>query len=427
MSQAQSPLEAQKERVLHLRSQGLGPDAISKHLRQEGVATSEKSIRRALKRWGAPPAPDQTSFKIDGDTVEITSKPSSKLISPEELLRERDLDPEEWEVTSLIVKEYSAMTSDKAFGHNQVVPMKYLSISCKRKKPASWVFPAQGPAPTYVRPKYTRPNPEGVKLVVFTGDQQAPYHDENLHRLFCEWLNYNHPEEGVLMGDTVDLPDISRHRQNPEWHVPVQECINSGYLILSDYVQASDLTEWVKLEGNHDERIRIRLLEYMTNLYGLRQADVPGQDPSAPAYSIRSLLRLDALGIALLPANGAYTHAQHKVSPYLAARHGWLAKKGSGTSALATLEHLGFSVLVGHTHRQSIVHKTTHDIDGKPYTLAAAETGCMCRIDEGLGYAVSPDWQNGFATAEVWPDGTFHIDLATYIDGKLYWRNQRYE
>jgi hypothetical protein len=50
----------------------------------------------------------------------------------------------------------------------------------------------------------------------------------------------------------------------------------------------------------------------------------------------------------------------------------------------------------------------------------------MCRVDGGLGYVVNPDWQAGFATAVVWPDGSHVLELATFVDGALRWRDQRY-
>lgn len=272
-----------------------------------------------------------------------------------------------------------------------------------------------------------KPSKDEPELVVFVGDQQAPHYDDQLHELFLHWLQDNQPHRGILMGDTVDFPDISRHPQNPEWDHCVQACVNSGYLLLRDYVQANEATEWTKLMGNHDERIRARLLAHNTLLHDLRRADLPGEEPELPVWNVGHLLRLSALGINLIEPNGGYSHAQAKLSNHLAARHGWIAKKGSGASALSTLEQLGYSVVVGHTHRQGLVHKTKHDIDGTISTLAAVETGCMCKIQDGLGYTVAPDWQNGFATASIWPDGTFKLDLATYVNGKLYWRDKRYE
>lgn len=227
------------------------------------------------------------------------------------------------------------------------------------------------------------------------------------------------------MGDLLDFPDVSRHAANPEWDSTVMECINSGYSILKDYVQASPNTRWKKLMGNHDERIRNKLLALIPNLHELRRAD-KATTKEAPVWCVSHLLRLKELDIDFIAPNGGYTHAQANVSKHLAARHGWVAKKGSGASALATIDALGYSVVVGHTHRQSLVHKTTHDLDGTIRTLAAAETGCMCNIKDGLGYTVAPDWQNGFATGAVWKDGTFKLDLATYANKVLYWRNEKY-
>lgn len=379
----------------------------------------QDEVNRLHEEIGHIPSSGSNRLTINHDSAVATSDIEENLSNPTSLLEERGLDPNDWEITSLKVNEWDGANGE---------PCKQLTVHAKRKwTQLSLLQPAYEPD-TYTAPKKVAPKPSTLpRLVVFAGDQQAPHHDAHLHDLFCSWLDENKPEFGILMGDTVDFPDISRHPQNPEWDTTAQDCINSGYLLLRDYVQSSTNTQWTKLMGNHDERIRSRLLNLFTNLYGLRRADIPGEDTEAPALCMSNLLRLEALGIDFIRPNGNYEHAQVQVSKHLAARHGWIAKKGSGASALATLEQLGFSVVVGHTHRQSLVHKTTHDIDGRPSTLAAAETGCLCEIKDGLGYTVAPDWQNGFATASVWPDGTFKIDLATYANDKLYYRDQCYE
>lgn len=374
------------------------------------------NLQESLANKGIIQPPSTPRFSINDDTAVVTSSVNVDLANPDSLLAERGLNPVEWEITHLKVNEWDGPTGE---------PQKQLTVNVKRKVLSSILQPAFVPD-DYVHPKHRAPKlKEDGELVVLVGDQQAPYHDENLHRLFLDWLDENIPERGVLMGDTIDLPDISRHAQNPEHDRSPQECINAGYLLLKDYVKASMDTKWTKLMGNHDERIRARLVNYQTGLYDIRQADEPGEAPAPPAYSIRHLLKLDDLGIDFIDPNGPYSHAQYTVSKHLAARHGWLAKKGSGASALGTLDHLGYSIVVGHTHRQGLVHQTKHDIDGTTSTLAAAETGCMCRFD--LGYTVAPDWQQGFATAQVYPDGTFKLDLATYVNNVLYWRDQRFE
>src|SRR5208283_445858 len=132
------------------------------------------------------------------------------------------------------------------------------------------------------------------------------------------------------------------------------------------------------------------------------------EEAGEKALSPKFLLRLDELKIEYVDPEGPYALAQINLSPKLAVRHGWIARKGSGASALDTLEHLGYSVIVGHTHRQSLVYKTTHDIDGAPATLTAAEAGCMCRVNQTPidgrrwpNYSPVPDWQQGFSTVTV--------------------------
>jgi hypothetical protein len=424
----QSPLDEHKDFILSLLDSNYNNHQIANAVTEDkNLPTTEASIRRALNRWGetstAAATQLQTGPLIERPGAEVTED-SAVVTSdvgvegdPAEIVRGRGLDPKDWEFDGITVNEWDGVAGEL---------QRQLKVRLSRKRdPMELLHPAVRSA----RPlKTKRPKALREGLVVFTGDQQAPYQDPDLHERFCSWLAQNKPEQGILIGDTVDFPDISRHRNRPESDATVQECINAAYGILEDYTDASPDTKWVKLCGNHDERIRNTLIDEVQQLHNLKRAELPDQiEPSvlSPAH----LLRLDKLGIYYLEPEGSYEHVQVNVSPYLAARHGWVARKGSGASALATLDHLGYSVIVGHTHRQSLVHKTTHDINGQPTTLMAVEAGCMCRIDEGLGYAVAPDWQQGFATASVWPDGRFKLDLATYLsqDKQLLWRNQRYE
>lgn len=51
----------------------------------------------------------------------------------------------------------------------------------------------------------------------------------------------------------------------------------------------------------------------------------------------------------------------------------------------------------------------------------------MCDIaDAFFAYTTAQDWQAGFATAQVFPDGTFHPELASWVKGTLRWRGKQY-
>ncbi len=345
------------------------------------------------------------------------------------MLEQRGLNPEQWYIDSVTANQWDGPGAENKVTYYQT------KFTAKRKVPMGLVRPARvdGWRPLRV---YALDDPAKIsqpRKVVIVGDQQAPFHDTNLHRLFVQWLEKNQPDEGVTLGDTLDFPDISRHPFDPDANATVNECIQAGYELLADYVAASPGTEWIKLVGNHDARLRDFVLKQARELYAIRRATPKGNEPEEGVLTLEHLLRLDELGIKLVDPHGGYEQGQYNLSSKLAVRHGWLAKPKSGATAVASLDHLGYSILVGHTHRQSLVHKTTHDIDGTPSTLAAAETGCMCVVQrtERNGrfwpnYSVSPDWQQGFACATIWDDGKFRIDLATYVNGVLLYQDQRY-
>lgn len=387
-----------------------------------GHPISRHSVARAKKRWDLNTT-EGSKVEINGDKGRVTETAPGRveLGTTSDLLTQRGFDPEEWEVDKISLTEWGPDEE----------PFHRLKADFFRISPTVGLLPARSDG--WRAPKRAKAKTKGARTVVIVGDQQAPYHDENLHRLFCQWLEDNQPDEGVTLGDTVDFPEISRHPFDPESNAAVNECIQAGYDVLRGYKNASPFTEWTKLLGNHDERIRNYALNQARELYGLRRATKAGHEPERSVLDVAFLLRLDELGIELVDPHGPYDQAQHNLGDKLAVRHGWLVKKRSGETAIASLAHLGYSIIVGHTHRQSLVYSTDHDINGSPTVIAGAEAGCMCTVQRKEvngkwwpNYAVSPDWQQGFATATIWPDGTFKIDLATYVNETLLYRDQRY-
>jgi hypothetical protein len=164
----------------------------------------------------------------------------------------------------------------------------------------------------------------------------------------------------------------------------------------------------------------------LLSVSALKQADKNG----VPVLSSAHLLRLDELEVTQVfpPAGASYEHAELKVAGALAARHGHIATNGSGVSALKTLDKLRRNVVIGHTHRQSIVFHTHWDINDCAHRLVAVEAGCMADITDGMHYASAgvPDWQQGFAVAQMVDGDRFTIDLACFVDGRLLWRDSEY-
>lgn len=443
MSTTQSPLDVPEiaDFISRLVRAGETNRSIARQVeRGFFMETSETAIRRFRKRHNLQiPGTQPTYTKVSGDVAEGLTAPAERIeTDPDRMLIQRGLNPEEWYVDSITVNEWDGLQKG---GENKTT-LYQTKFTAKRKKPYVGLMPVRtdGWKPP-IKFQYLDAD-DDAQLVVICGDQQAPFHDEQLHELFLEWLTINQPERGVILGDLGDFPDISRHPDDPENLATAQECLQSSYDILQGYVGANPSTTWDYLLGNHDERIRQYLIKSAPRLYQLAQVDTD-DSPGNAVHCLSHLLRLDELGVNLVEPHGTYENARVKLSDHLAVAHGWKVREGSGATALKTLEQTGYSIIIGHTHRQSCVYHTYHQIDGETRQLMAVEAGCMCRLDgqpnasgerrypagnrRYPNYMTLPDWQQGFCTATIYPDGKFSVDLARYVNGVLLWRDERYE
>lgn len=255
-------------------------------------------------------------------------------------------------------------------------------------------------------------------IVVFS-DHHAPHHDPDLHDATCDWLRRHKPDEIVIAGDLLDYESVSRHRANPVWAATLQDCIDNGYNILRGYLDAAPEADCTLIAGNHEDRLRNAVLDNLRAAFGVTQASRSPDDQDHAVLSLPHLLRLDELNINFVGGIDSYTAYHHKLTPNLAVRHGHISKKGAGASAVETLRHMRHSCIIGHCHRLAVVHLTEHDIDGNPSMLVGAEAGTMARTKGGLGYAVRPDWQQGFVVVTVWPDGNANARTIPFVDGRL--------
>lgn len=341
------------------------------------------------------------------EDVELTVEENQDL---DAMIRDRGLNPDEWLVDRVTVNTWTAADGTLA---------RQLKAHLRRKFTLE-LLAAAGDVRPIAAPR--KPDKTKPRLVVFVGDEQEPYSDPVLKDLFLRWLARNTPEEAVHLGDLMDFPTISRHRDNPAYNASPQECVNAGYATLRAYREASPDTAWTYLAGNHDDRIRTEQLSRAERLYGLRPADMDGEQ-FEQALSLKRLLHLDQLGIEYVHAGGGnYQDVEVEVSPNLVARHGWIT---GNNSAERTLRKLGVSCVVGHTHDQKATRIRQHR-GRTSVVIEAVEAGCMCEVAGGLGYVVNPEWVQGFATATIWPDGRHLLEMATYEDGVLVWRDQRY-
>lgn len=399
---------------------------VMEHGSQTACARAHGVSQGVLSKWwnlhGLPSLPsgnkkgeagesgvERPGVVVEGDRARLVTEPGSNvdLGDLDGILRDRGLSPDDWVVERLVVNEWDAVSKDDD-GEPVVTTLRQLKAFLKRRVVLPWVLPAVEVEERW-RPSETLVKPAGGWLQWVGGDQQAGYHDAVLHEAVCRWLADVQPDGMSLVGDTLDLPTISRHMDS-SWNLSVQQCIDQGYRLLSDYRDAAPGSVIKKLRGNHDFRLESELLTRAERMFGVRPAE-----EDVPALSLRRLLHLDKLGIELVGGEGDdWRLAEIWLSEEVVVRHDGPKPNARRVQA---------DVISGHDHRQGIVFQTEW-VSGNPVVYANVRCGTLAMTRGGLGYAKDPDWQPGFATCTLRPDGSRHYELATWRGGKLHWRGE---
>lgn len=362
---------------------------------------------------------------IKGDSATVVSAPSPQMGDVEQVLRDRGLDVNEWDVRGLTVNEWDAQGPE-----GEVITLRQLKITLARRTPIEFLFPAVD-----VKPRKPGKPPKKLagqaRTVIALGDQHCPLVDEQLHQAVLRFIGPGGlpHDEIVCLGDVGDYPAISRFRDSGarKWMATAQECIQSSFEYLVSVREASPDARLVVLKGNHDWRIETELAARAERLSGLTPAELPGIE-QIPAYSLRHLLHMDTIGCELVEPDilgDDYNHAEHWLSDQLVCIHGKSVKNGAEKHA----ESIGASVIMGHTHKQrhTVVSRWVHDGQGDQLKhLDAVEAGTLRELGTSVGYANRPRSQQGFAVATILPDGSHTIELAAWVDGQLLFRGERW-
>lgn len=274
---------------------------------------------------------------------------------------------------------------------------------------------------------------DGVaERVVLVGDFQFPYEDKDAFRLFLAFLRTYRPDRAILTGDIIDFAKISRFASDPRIADTQQE-LAYAHARLAEMVDAAGPDcRWQWAVGNHEVRLQRFLWNNAPELVGLKRAG-----ESHELITVPHLVNCEALGIEWVGSqegdlgddyvNSRIVLCENGLDP-LVVLHGWVARKGSGVSGLATSDQLDASVAVGHVHRQAITHRTKQGVVGMPRVLTAIETGTMSKLSLGYGgHKGIEDWQPGFATVETRVDGSWTPELVRINPYKktLSWRDLR--
>lgn len=410
----------QRQRAIEyqqLRDQGLTTAQIAQ---EAGV--SERTVRRAFEAARRPVPREAGALDARATVYHEGASPvrfeMAQLSRPESIMRDRGLDPAAgWQLSTLRAAETHTESG-------AVVRLSYMA----RKSAPPFVLAPAAPLRGVRLPRRRRSRAES-RLAVVLSDPHGWHVDEGMAQAFASFLAETQPAELIINGDVLDCENISRWKQlHPHiWGVEMQQDIDSAGWFLSLWRSAvPEDTRCRLLLGNHDIRIDAKLLEGAPQLFGLKRANAVNE---RPVMSVPYLLRLDELGWEYVESpHGHYPHTRVELVPNeLVVLHGSKTGKQPGAGAAKNLEDRGYSVISGHSHKQALVKKTVHPAPGVQKTIVSVETG-HASANNGHGYAEADQINSvqGFATAAIYPDNTFDIDLAQYEDGYLRWRGERW-
>jgi hypothetical protein len=387
------------------------------------------------KGGGAPKAPLTNPLGTPGrvdtpDETTVTGRPVLQAAvasagGAEPYLRATwNLAAEDWYCTSATVNQWEGPQAGGgvviyAQAKGSFRPVKALADLIP--SPAVWTGPRYGGWARHDAPF------GGSFNAIVMGDHQAPYIDEALHAATLRMIEAVEPEELVHLGDLCDYTTISRHRDHAYVKAEVDACTQSGVDILASIRAAAPDARFRIIPGNHDVRPLTELLARAERMAGIRCAKLPGEESRDELLNLKALWRLDDLGIELCDDPRGWDHAEVELVPGprgLVVIHGYLT---GNNVAGRTLDKVGRSVIMGHTHGPEHVYQWC-----KPLGIEqqAVVIGCQCAVrgesHHFPTFAANDTWLQGPALVTVHDDGEFAIERARWTGKHLIVGSERF-
>lgn len=220
-------------------------------------------------------------------------------------------------------------------------------------------------------------------------DIHVPDHDTKVYKLILKFIDYYRPNQLYLLGDIVNFTKISKYDQDPYYETDFSDEIYDARSVVQEIsehaLNANPKVEMLYFEGNHEARVQKYLGKNAKEL-----ADLIADDEYI--ISVPHLLELKKNKIKWVPAY--LIHNWHGVSFF----HGHTIRTKAGYAAHANIDKFGTSGFTGHSHKLAHITRTQSQ-----QTKFWIETGCVCNLIPTPTYTISPDWCQGFATAEYDP------------------------
>lgn len=242
---------------------------------------------------------------------------------------------------------------------------------------------------------------KGQFSVMIASDIHFPFEDKKAVNIFMQVASEYQPEFLVLMGDIIDVYELSSYSKNPLRSHNLKYEIDSTKEFFKTLRAALPKTRILFMAGNHEARFSKYIASRAPELASLE------------ILNTKSILELDKFDIE-------YIKGDLKIGDMVFIHGSYVASHAGGT-ARKNLDNMGISNICGHIHRVGVVHKTTWE---KEYV--AIENGTLAsRSQEYLGGNI-PNWQQSF-TVLNYMDDEFWYEIVHIKSGKAFFRGKFYK
>lgn len=329
-----------------------------------------------------------------------------------------------------------------ADGEAQVVDLVGVQLSPAWAEGPQW--PVVQPAPLVKLPPIKKPAKPANdwRTCVVLPDMQIGYfrnaagdleaiHDERAIAIAIAACREIQPDEVVMVGDNLDLAELSRYRLTSAYALTTQATIDRGALLCAELRAACPHARIVWLEGNHEARLSTFIVDNAKAAFGLRRGNSFAE---TPVLSVPFLCRFEDYGVEYLPG---YPASKFWINDRLRVIHGHKVKSG-GSTAHAYLASERTSVIFGHVHRREYASRTREGHDGAREIMAASP-GCLARCDgvvpstkggmdlDGRPVPTVEDWAQGFAVVKYETgEGRFTYTNVAIHDGWAMFEGKEY-
>jgi len=237
---------------------------------------------------------------------------------------------------------------------------------------------------------------EIARRELILADLHIPYHDPLAVEAALSYGDKFHPDLIVILGDLIDMYDISPFIRKPRGFNLRGE-LKQTRQFLEDLRARFPTAKIVYLEGNHSLRLERYILKNAEKLYDLLDGFLP------------QLLHLDSLNIEYMSGPiriGALWHL-----------HGHEKMRGGNPEYITNViwKNIHDHFIVGHWHREQ--QKIFKRIDGT--TFWGGAVGHLSDPAKAE-YAKVNNWTQGFATVEFDDSGHFRARLHRIENGEIY-------